>query len=118
MPRLAAALALAAAIMPCGALRAESISQILEGIGQTANSLNSEFLDRIGGGQANEGYQADIARYKRLEAARVREMAAVTGVDPQVIRELRQQGMTWEQIASRYNVNLDSLPAPQAAPAN
>lgn len=113
-PGLTAALALAAAIIPCGAPRAESISQILEGIGQTANSLNSDILDRIGGAQPAQGYQAEIARYKRLEAARVREMSAVTGVSPQVIRELRQQGQTWEQIAGKYGVNLDNLPSPEA----
>lgn len=92
---------------PCS--DAESILGGLENINEGLNNLNTSILDSLDGNNA----QAQIARYRKLEAARVHEMAEVTGVDPDVIRKMRQEGATWEQIAAHYNINLENLPAPQ-----
>lgn len=87
---------------------AESVLGMLEGIGSAANAINREIL-----GEPEESYASQIQALRQLEAARVREMAAVTGVNPDILRQMRANGDTWQQIADKYNVNLSSLPAPQ-----
>lgn len=97
----------------------DSIGQGLENLGQQLNRANSSFLNSVDGNNANpQGYEAQMRAYRQLEAARVKEMSAVTGVSQDYIRQLREDGATWEQIASQYGVNLDSLPAPQVNPQN
>lgn len=92
----------------------DSIGQGLENLGQQLNQANRSFLNSVDGNNANpQGYEAQMRAYRQMEAARVKEMATVTGVSQDYIRQLREDGATWEQIASQYGVNLDSLPAPQ-----
>lgn len=92
----------------------ESIGQGLENLGQQLNRANDAFL----GNGNNNSYEAQMRQYRQLEAAKVREMAEVTGVSQDEIRKLRSEGMTWEQIANKYGVNLDNLPAPQLNQGN
>ncbi|MDE5832724.1 MAG: hypothetical protein K2H64_07050 [Desulfovibrio sp.] len=94
---------------PC---RAESILGGLETLGESLNRLNSDILDRLNGDTGSD-YQEQIRRYQMLEAARVHEMSEVTGVDPDVIRRLRAEGSTWQDIADMYDVNLENLPDPR-----
>lgn len=96
---------------PC---RAESILGGLETLGESLNHLNSAILDRLNGGQGGEeNYNERMRRYELLESARVNEMSEATGVDPEVIRSLRANGATWQDIADMYNVNLANLPDPR-----
>lgn len=92
----------------------ESIGQGLENLGQTLNRANDSFL---GNGNDNS-YEAQMRQYRQLEAAKAQEMSEVTGVSQDEIRKLRSEGMTWEQIANKYGVDLDNLPAPQLNQGN
>lgn len=98
----------------------DSIGQGLDNLGQQLNRANSSFLNAIDGQNNNGNYEAQMRQYRRMEAARVNELAEATGVSPDVIRKLRADGMTWEEIANRYGINLDSLPPPDpnAAPGS
>lgn len=97
----------------------DSIGQGLENLGEQLNRANSSFLNSVDGNNAKpQGYEAQMRAYRQLENARVKEMATVTGVSQDYIRQLREDGATWEQIANQYGVNLDSLPAPQVTPQN
>lgn len=91
----------------------DSIGKGLENLGQQLNRANDSFLNAVDGQKNNGSYESQMRQYRQMEAARVNEMADVTGVSPDYIRQLRSDGMTWEQIANKYRVNLDSLPAPQ-----
>lgn len=89
----------------------DSIGQGLDNLGQELNNVNSA----ITGNPAPQSYEAQIRQWRQLEAAKVKEFSEVTGVGQEHLRELRAEGMTWEQIAQKYNVNLNELPAPQPA---
>lgn len=91
-----------------------SIGQGLENLGQQLNRANDAFL----GNGNNNSYEAQMRQYRQLEAAKVREMSEATGVSQDYIRKLRSDGMTWEEIANQYGVNLDNLPAPQLNQGN
>lgn len=94
--------------------KGESVMQVLEGIGEAANSLNQEASNFFEGRNSSSGnYAQAMARVRKLEAIRVHELAEAAGVDPEIIRKLRQNGETWEQIAATYNVDLASLPNPE-----
>lgn len=109
-PQLAAAAGIGNAIEQFG----DSVLGGLENLGQTLNEANSSLL----GDQPNPpSFEAQMRAYRQQEEAKVQEMATVTGVKPEVIRDMRASGMTWEQIASKYGVNLNTLPLPPG-PAN
>lgn len=91
----------------------DSIGQGLKNLGQQLNRANESFLNEVGGQNNNGSYESQMRLYRQMEAARVNELAEATGVSPDYIRQLRADGMTWEQIADKYGVNMDSLPAPQ-----
>lgn len=92
----------------------ESIEGGLDNLGQTLNNANNAILGRP---QPDSfSYEQQMRAYREAENARVNEIATVSGVDPNVIRQLRGDGMTWEQIAEKYNVNLSSLPLPPNVP--
>ena len=98
-------------VSPC---RAESILGGLETLGEALNHLNSAILDRLDGKEnGEESYTERMRRYELLESARVHEISEATGVDPEVIKNLRANGATWQDIADMYNVNLENLPDPQ-----
>lgn len=87
----------------------DSVLGGLENLGQTLNRANDSLL----GEQPNApAFEAQMRAYRQAEEAKVQELATVTGVKPEVIRELRANGMTWEQIAEKYGVNLNTLPLP------
>ena len=90
----------------------DSIGQGLENLGQQLNRANDSFLNSLDG-QKGPSYEEQMRQYRRLEEARVNELADVTGLSSDTIRQMRSEGMTWEQIADKYGINLDSLPAPQ-----
>lgn len=90
-----------------------SIGEGLENLGQQLNRANNSFLNAIDGRNNANSYEAQMRQYRQMETARINELAQVTGVSPDHIQELRSNGMTWEQIADKYGVNLDSLPSPQ-----
>lgn len=104
-----------AVFLCASAPRAESILGALDAIGEEANRLNDSFLDSLSG---KGGFEEQMASYRRREANRVREFAQASGVSPDVIRNMRLEGATWERIAAKYNVDLNSLPNPAAEPAN
>lgn len=90
----------------------ESIGQGLENLGEQLNRANESFFNSAGRPDAS-GYEAQMRQYRQLEAARVNGLAEMTGVSPDVIRKLRSDGLTWQQIADKYGVSLESLPPPQ-----
>ena len=89
----------------------DSVLGGLENLGDTLNEANSSLL---GENPNPPSYEAQMRAYRRAEAARVQEISAVSGVAPEVIREMRANGMTWQQIADKYNIDLQSLPLPPA----
>lgn len=90
----------------------DSIGQGLDNLGQQLNRANDSFLNNFDG-QKGQSYEAQMRQYRRLEEARVSELADVTGVSSDTIRQMRSEGMTWEQIADKYGINLDTLPPPR-----
>lgn len=96
--------ALALATSAC----AESILGGLEEFSATLNQLNDDVLRR------HLSFENQMRLYRREEAAKVREFSVVSGVSESVIRKMRRDGATWNQIAAKYGVNLDSLPLPPA----
>lgn len=91
---------------------------VLNGLDNLSDTLNQANSSLFGANPANnpQSYEEQMRAYRQTEAARVREMATVTGVNPDVIQEMRWNGMTWEQIADKYNVNLQDLPVPIPSP--
>ena len=87
----------------------DSVLGGMENLGNTLNEANSAIL---GENPEPPSYEAQMRAYRHAEAARVQEIATVSGVEPQVIREMRASGMTWEQIAAKYNIDLQTLPLP------
>lgn len=92
----------------------DSVLGGLENLGQTLNQANDNLLGR----QPNtQSFEDQMRAYRQAEEAKVQELSTVTGVKPEVIREMRANGMTWEEIAAKYGVNLNELPVPPNSPA-
>lgn len=91
--------------------RPESILGALENIGDAANQANEAFLNSLNGSD-KESYEQQMAIYRRNENARIDELSAATGVSPDELQSMRAAGATWEEIASKYGINLNALPPP------
>lgn len=101
-----AALALGLACQPA---LAESILGGLEELGEGLNEANSYILN---GFHSPSTFAEQMRRYRQLEYERTLELSAVSGVSPEVIRQMRRNGATWSQIAEKYDINLATLPSP------
>lgn len=87
---------------------AESLLGGLEEFGHELNEANSYILNKID----PPTYAQMMRHYRQLEYERVLEFSAVSGVSPEVIRQLRAHGYTWNQIGDKYDINVNTLPEP------
>lgn len=86
---------------------AGSAMNILDNLNRTANSLNSELLNSFDG----SSNQDPLTAYRQKEVQKVRQFSEASGVGPNIIREQRRAGATWEQLAQKYGISLNGLPA-------
>lgn len=92
----------------CSPVQGESILGGMEELGHALNEANAYILHKID----PPTYAEMMRRYRQLEYERVLEFSAVSGVAPEVIRQMRKNGDTWQEIGDRYDINVNTLPQP------
>ena len=80
----------------------------LSDMARAADRAHDDYLDAMNGGRDYGRYERDWRqRESSLERERVRVMARMAGVSVSRIRNMRQDGLSWGNIARRYDIDPD-----------
>ena len=97
--------------MPAAAGSLDSFSDMLGNLSdmaRAADRAHDNYQDAMNGGRDYGRYERDWRqRESSLERERVRVMARMTGASESRIRNMRQDGLSWGNIARRYDIDPD-----------
>ena len=87
----------------------DAFSDALENLAdmtRAADRAHEAMQSAIHGGAPYDRYERDWRSYEsQLERERIRVMARIAGVSESRIRDMRRNGVGWDQIARRYDVD-------------